>query len=185
MDKRILDIILKEHTSEDIEYHIRVVVKNALKLAKIYNADEEIVEIASWLHDIGRARGLKPEEDNQHHILGAKKAEEILKNLNYDENKIKKIISCILCHRGSKDDYIAETIEEKIVSNADAMAHFDSFLNLFSEFVGPANFKEGIKILKEKINRDWDKKLTLLEAKESVRDKYGAIKLLFKSLEGK
>ena len=185
MDKRIIDFVINKHTKEDVKYHIKIVVKNALKLADIYHADKEVVEIASWLHDIARAKELKPGKDNNHHIVGAKKAEEILKDLGYKEDKIKKIVSCILTHRGSKENYIPKTIEEKIVYNADAMAHFDTFLNLFSEFVSPENFEEGVKLIKEKINRDWDKKLNLRESKKLVNDKYKAIKLLFKSLEEK
>ena len=38
MDQRIVDFVVKEHTKEDVKYHIKVVVKNALRLAKIYNA---------------------------------------------------------------------------------------------------------------------------------------------------
>lgn len=185
MDKRISELVNREHTKEDVKYHIKIVVKNSLKLAKLYNADKEIVEIASWLHDIGRARGLEVGQDNEHHISGAKKAEEILNDIGYPEEKIKKIVRCILTHRGAKDDYFPESIEEKIVANADAMAHFDTFLNLFSEFVSPNNFDEGIKFLEAKIERDWNKKLTLPKAKELVKDKYDAIKLLFNSLKGR
>jgi uncharacterized protein len=185
MDKRVIEIVENEHTKEDVKYHIRVVVRNALKLAKIYKADEEIIELACWLHDIARARGLEPGEENTHHVSGAKKAEEILRNLDYSEDKIKKITRCILTHRGTKNDYFPETIEEKIVANADAMAHFESFLNLFSEFVSPDNFEEGVRLVKEKLERDWNKKLTLSEAKMMVKPKYDAIKLLFAGLEGK
>jgi uncharacterized protein len=185
MDKRIIEIVEKEHTREDVNYHIKIVAKNALRLAKIYNADKEIIEIASWLHDISRAKGLKPGDDNLHHISGAEKAEKILIDLKYPEDKIKKIKRCILTHRGAKSDYIPESIEEKIVANADAMAHFDAFLNLFSEFVSPDNFDDGIKLIEAKIERDWNRKLTLPEARKLVEDKYTAIKLLFKSLKEK
>ena len=182
MDKRIIEIVKKEHTSEDFNYHIKVVVNNALKLVKIYHADKDVVEIACWLHDIARAKGLKPEDNNFHHIAGAKRAKEILEKLEYDSKLIDKVVACILAHRGSKDDYTPQTIEEKIVANADAMAHFDSFLNLFSEFVSPENFSEGIKLIEAKIERDWNKKLTLPEAKKLVENKYLAIRLLFNSL---
>lgn len=50
----------EQYQGSDYKYHISVVVKNALKLAKIKGADLEIVEIAALLHDIGRVSGLKP-----------------------------------------------------------------------------------------------------------------------------
>lgn len=185
MDTRVIEIVENEHTKEDVKYHIRVVVRNALNLAKIYKADKEIIELACWLHDIARARGLEPGEENMHHVSGAKRAEEILRNLNYPKDKINKITRCILTHRGAKSDYSPDTIEEKIVANADAMAHFESFLNLFSEFVSPENFEEGVRLIKEKLERAWDKKLTLPESKKIVKDKYDAIKILFAGIEGK
>jgi uncharacterized protein len=183
MDNRIQKIVEQEHTKEDVLYHIKVVVANGLKLAEIYNADKEVVEIACWLHDIARAKGLTPGEDNNHHISGTKKAEEILLNLNYPKDKIKKITQCILAHRGAKNEYPPQTIEEKIVANADAMAHFDSFLNLFSEFVGPDNFEEGLSLIKNKLERDWNKKLTLPEAKKLEKNNYKIIKSLFENLK--
>lgn len=183
MDNRIQKIVEAEHTKEDVSYHIKVVVANGLKLAEIYKADKEVVEVACWLHDIARAKGLMPGEDNNHHITGAKKAEEILLELNYPREKIDKITQCILTHRGAKNEYSPQTIEEKIVANADAMAHFDSFLNLFSEFVGPNNFEEGLALIEAKLERDWNKKLTLPEAKELEKSNYEAIKFLFKNLK--
>ena len=183
MDQRIIDIVTKEHTLEDYKYHISAVLKNGLKLAEIYNADKEIIELACLLHDIARAKGLKAGEENMHHISGAKKAEEILTNLKYSPDMIKKVVKCILAHRGGKQDYIPETIEEKIVANADAMAHFDSFLNLFSEFVSPENFEEGIKLIETKIERDWNTKLTLPEAKKLEQDNHLAIKFLLNNLK--
>jgi uncharacterized protein len=185
MDKKIVEIVEKEHTKEDVKYHIRFVVNSALKLAEIYKADKEIVELACWLHDIARAKGLEAGQDNNHHIEGAKKTEDILKKLKYPKEKIDKVINCILAHRGSKEDYTPKTIEEKIVANADAMAHFDSFLNLFLEFVNPNNFEEGVELIKAKLERDWNKKLTLPEARELVKYKYDAIKLLLNELNQK
>lgn len=185
MDKKILEIVNKEHTAEDVKYHLSVVVKNGLKLAEIYRADSEVVELACWLHDIARAKGLEPGQDNDHHISGAKMTEKILIDLKYPKDKIKKVVGCILAHRGGKNDYIPKTIEEKIVANADAMAHFDTFLNLFSEFVTPENFEKGLSLIKAKLERDWNKKLTLPEAKSLVKEEYDAIKLLFDALDKK
>jgi len=88
MINKIIAIVKREHEKEDYNNHIKVVVKNALKLADIKNADKEIIEIASLLHDIGRAHGLKPGEENNHHIVSARRAEGILKNLNYPVEKI-------------------------------------------------------------------------------------------------
>ena len=62
MISKIREIVKKEHEKEDYENHILVVVKNALKLAEMKNADKEIIEIAALMHDLGRVHGLKPGE---------------------------------------------------------------------------------------------------------------------------
>ena len=53
--KKIIEIAKNSYTEKDYNYHILPVVKNALLLAKKLNADLEVVEIAAYLHDIGRA----------------------------------------------------------------------------------------------------------------------------------
>ena len=70
MNKKIRELVKKEFKKSDWYesdwvYHILPVVKYAKKLAKIYKVDEEVVELAALLHDIGR---VKLEEDEEHHI---------------------------------------------------------------------------------------------------------------------
>ena len=47
-------------------YHIKAVVDNAVMLAKQFGADEEIVIIAAWLHDIASITDYNLYEE--HHI---------------------------------------------------------------------------------------------------------------------
>lgn len=91
-------------------YHIEAVVKNAELLAEHYNADKEVAVIGAWLHDIASITDYSLYEE--HHIHGAKIAEKILKEYNYDSSKIEKIKKCILNHRGSVDNERL-SIEEK------------------------------------------------------------------------
>ena len=181
--EKVREIVKKEHESEDFKYHISVVVKNALKLAEIKKANKEIVELGALLHDIGRTHGLKPGEINEHHLKSYEISKKILQELNYLKDKSEKVLKCILSHRGNNDDYPPESLEEKIVANADAMAHFDSFLDLFKEFIQQEKFDKAIELIESKIDRDWNKKLTLPEARKISKEKYNAIKLLLKSIK--
>jgi len=183
MMNEIREIVKKEHQKGDYKYHVSIVVKDALKLAEMKKADKEIVEMAALMHDLGRTHGLKPGHENEHHIRSAKMAEKILNDLNCPEDKANKVIGCILSHRGAKDDYPPKTLEERIVANADAMAHFDCFLDLFSQFVSMVGLEEAVKVIDDKIERDWNKKLTMSEAKEMVKDKYKAVRLLIDSIK--
>ncbi|MFA5381717.1 MAG: HD domain-containing protein [Candidatus Micrarchaeia archaeon] len=182
MKKKIIDIVKEEHTKEDFNYHILLVVKNALFLGKKLNADLEVLEIAAYLHDIGRAEYWKGFDFvKEHNIVGYEKSRKILKQFDYSEEFIEKVSNCILSHTRSKG-YEPKTLEEEIIVCADAMAHFDSFLNLFNIFLKETDsFEEAIKILDKKIDRDWNIKITFKEAKEASRKNYEAVSLLIKN----
>lgn len=176
-------IVEKEANNDlDFNYHILLVVKYALLLARKYKADRAQVELAALLHDIGRLP-YNDKKDIDHHITGAKKAGKILKKLNYPEKKIKEIQKAIICHRGS-DNIKPKTILEKIIANADAMSHFDA-LPLFYYWraqVGD-DFYTTTKWIKEKYERNWKSKLTLPEAKKIVKDKYLLNKKILNNLK--
>lgn len=187
----IKKICKKGHSEKDYDYHILQVVKYALLLAKKLNADLEVVEVAAYLHDIGRADNRKDFVnnerqflgDNNHHIVGAKESVSILQDLGYDKKFIKKVEHCVLAHRGRKDPN-PETLEAEIIACADAMSHFDTFLHLFSVFLKTTDsFEEAIIEIEKKMDRNWNKKLTLPESRAMIEDKYNAIVLLIKSMK--
>lgn len=137
-------------------YHIRAVVKNAILLAKQYGADEEVVIIAAWLHDIASITDYNLYEE--HHIHGAKIAKELLETWNYDSDKIELVEKCILNHRGS-------TLQEKIspeeicVADADAISHFDSLPSLFFLAYEKRQYgiEEGLEFVRDKLKRSFNK----------------------------
>lgn len=169
--EKIKEIVKSRAKKEDFEQHILIVRKYALLLAKKLNANEEVVELASYLHDIARLDS----NDENHHINGAIEAEKILKEMNYSQEIIDHVKECVVSHR--KDlDIKPKSIEAKIISDADIMAHFDSIPFLFFVAIRykNKNYDESLKWVYEKIKRDWEK-LTLPEAKEMMKEKYEAI----------
>jgi len=186
MIEKIKKLAEERYHEKDFKYHILPVVKNSLLLAKKLKANVEVVEVAAYLHDIGRVYKKVEEEtpnENKHHIDGAEESKKILKEFGYDDEFIKKVEHCVLTHRGRAGPD-PETIEAKIVNCADAMAHFDSFLALFIRFLETTNsFEEAIEKIEAKMKRNWEKKLNLPEAKEIVKEKYEAIMLLLESMK--
>jgi len=184
MKKEIIAISRKYYCLEDFNYHIKPVVKNALFLAKKFHADREIVETAAYLHDIGRGRTRKGyKSENNHHITGAAEARKILKRLSCKKEFTEAVTHCILTHRGRKG-MPPKTLEAKIIACADAMSHFDTFLDLFGFFLETCgSFEEAVSEIEAKMLRDWNKKLRFKEAKEMKREKYDAIMLLIKSMK--
>ena len=69
--------------------HIKYVVKNAIELAKKYNADVEIVELGALLHDIAMPSEIGPREE--HNVYGAKIADELLTELKYPEDRKERV----------------------------------------------------------------------------------------------
>lgn len=138
------------------EDHIKYVVENAIILAKKYEADVEIVELGALLHDIAMPSNIGPREE--HHIYGAKIAEELLTKYNYPQDKIERVKQCILNHRGI-EDLPRNTIEEEIIADADVIAHFDSIPALFSLAFKERNLDlhEGTEFVKKKLERDYNK----------------------------
>jgi len=177
MDKRLVKIrklVEKKFNQEDWQYHMLPMIKNALRLGKIYKVDKNLVELAALMHDIGRA---KDGDKKNHHLVGVVVAAKILKNFKYDAKIIKEISDCIESHRSSKGPK-PKTMLAKIIANADAMAHFDALPVLIYYHGQKHTFDQTMKWVKEKIKRDWQKKLTLPVARKFVKQKYLAIKLL-------
>lgn len=137
-------------------HHIEAVVKNAEILANEYGADKEVCIIAAWLHDIASITEYKLYEE--HHIHGAKIADEILTKFNYDLEKKELVKLCILNHRGSiNNKRLSE--EEQVVADADAISHFDNIPSLFYLVYKEKNmsFKEGKNFVKGKLERSYNK----------------------------
>lgn len=154
--------------------HFVPVCEHAKNLAKSYeNVNLEVLELAAWLHDIGSVMfGRK-----DHHITGARIAEEKLKEFEYPQEKIEKIKQCILTHRGSQNLNRA-SIEAQIIADADALSAFDNVSGLFKAAI----FCEGMdqvsakKSVKEKLQNSWNKLSS--EAKKMIQHKYLAAMIL-------
>jgi uncharacterized protein len=157
-------------------HHILSVVKYAKLLANKLNADVEVVELAALLHDYASIKNKDFYED--HHIYSAKFAEEILTEMNYSLDIIEKIKQCIFNHRGSELGK-KNSPEEKIIADADALAHFDNIGSLFylAFFRHKKDIDEAESWLMKKLKRSWNK-ISLEESKKLIKPKYDAAMLL-------
>ncbi|MEI8344079.1 MAG: HD domain-containing protein [Candidatus Moraniibacteriota bacterium] len=104
-------------------YHLMPHVPEAKKWAKLMvkkypQADEEVVLLAVWLHDLGHYP-LPTEID--HAIRSEERAREFLKKENYSEEKMEKVLHCVRAHRCR--DVMPETLEAKIIAFADSASH--------------------------------------------------------------
>jgi uncharacterized protein len=181
MDKRLIKIrkiVERKFDKEHWQLHMLPMIEDALQLAKIYKVDKNLVELAALMHDIGLTKNV---DIKNHQLVGIPMAVKILKEFKYDSETIKEISHCIESHRSSKGPK-PKTLLAKIIANADATSHFDAFLSLFYFRAKKHNFEETVEWVKEKIERNWQKKLTLPVAKKLVRKKYLAIKIILENI---
>jgi len=184
MEKNIIEEIRKfvkeecykptsKYGSDPYELHFVPTHNYAKRMAEESGADIEVVELAAWLHDIGSI--IKGRKD--HHLTGVEIAEEKLKMFGYPQDQIEKIKHCILVHRGS-DSLKPETLEAKIIIEADALDVFDRLAGLFEAAYRFENLsREEARIsVKQKITNKWEKLSPL--SRKLIKPKYEAAMLL-------
>jgi len=161
---------------EPFPYHFAPVAAYAEKLADELGGDKEVILIASWLHDIG---SIINGRDN-HHVTGAKIAEEKLIELKYPAEKIELVKKGILNHRGSQQNN-RETIEEQIIAEADAMSNFDNISGIFKAAFVYENKTQGEakESVRKKLEKKW-RHLHFENSKKIIKPKFEAAMLLLK-----
>lgn len=183
-----MDIILKVRTFvedeckketskygyEPFPFHFTPVVNYAAKLADELGGDKEVILVAAWLHDIGSIIVGR----SNHHITGAKIAEEKLKELNYPIEKIELVKKCILNHRGSQKNN-RKSIEEQILAEADTMSAFDNISGIFKAAFIYENLDQAqaIEAVWEKLSNKWNQ-LHFEKSKILIRPKFEAAMIL-------
>ena len=175
--KKIVKGELEKHNKLDwYDLHFIPVHKYAMMLAEITGANKEVVELAVWLHDLGKIKS----GPKDHHKTGAKEAEKVLRDFGYPESTIEHVKDCILTHRVR--DELPQTKEAKVLSSADSMSHYDTIPWLLDGFLKvTGDLKISLEKVLEKVNRGWEKKILIPEGKEMVKQKYEASKLLIES----
>jgi len=161
---------------DSFQFHFTSVVEYAKRLADELGGDKEVILLASWLHDIGSI--VHGRQD--HHITGAKIAEEKLKEFNYPQEKIELVKKCILNHRGSVPNE-RKSIEEKIVAEADTLSGFSNISGLFKAafMYEGKNQGEAKDSVRQKLERKW-KQLHFDSSKKIIKPKFEAAMLLLK-----
>lgn len=158
------------------DHHIKLVYEIAISKCDEYGANHDIVALAALLHDI--ASVTNKDYTEEHHIIGAQIAEELLQK--YDKitkEELELIKKCILNHRGSK---VMEknSPEEVLIADADAMAHFYSIPSLLKMVYTERGMSidDGREFVANKLERSYQK-LTP-KGKKLIKSRYDAAKII-------
>ena len=114
---------------------------NAIVIGEAEGADMKIVLPAATMHDIGFLYGAT---GKTHGAIGADHVAEYLKegNINYSDEVVAKIADCIRTHKGSMHNEKPESLEARVVADADMLEKFGPFgvyqnIRTFTEFNYP------------------------------------------------
>ena len=103
--------------------HVAEAEKWAKKILQKYpKADEKVVLLSVWLHDIGQAIG----DDNDDHAVNSEnEARRFLRVIGMAPEKIEKVAHCVRTHRCK--DIQPESLEAKILAAVDSVSHMTDF----------------------------------------------------------
>jgi len=107
---------IKKH-NPDMQFLYELSLNAGIKLAKEYDADENIVRIALAMMDSKLPEASHLGKPKQHIAMSSDATKEILKDIDFlDENAKENIIKCVEEHHGAEKFY---SIESEVVANAD------------------------------------------------------------------
>jgi putative nucleotidyltransferase with HDIG domain len=159
----------KEFYNNFWNFHLKPVIDYSKAMAVKYNADLETVWLGAIFHDIARLEDKEPHDE-----IGSEMAHKMMLEKGYDESLAEKVRNIVLCHRCKKIQ--PQTLEEKIIASADAMAHF---LQPFYVWVGKYSekpFSESIASNLNKVERDYNEKIFFEDEKKMVETQYQILK---------
>lgn len=169
--EKIEDFIRNKHAAcEGHDYsHVLQVAKNAIKIAEklSYSVDPFILICGALFHDLGR---VDQSSGILHGLRGAALADQFLKATPVDKKTGKKIVRIVTRHTPTSR-ISPETVEEKIVYDADTLDRF-GWIGLMR---GMLNKKGSLEDIFEKVivKRSQDyQKLIFEESKEIGRESH-------------
>lgn len=142
-------------------------------LKRLPKADEEIVLLGVWLHDLQRVRGKK----GDHTKIGAAEAEKVMRQFQYSEEAISHVREIILSH--SCDTALRpKSLEGKILASADAMSHYNNDFYLAIAVTGERNLIEYKRWAQKKLDKDYNEKIFFDFAKKIIVRRHKILKEL-------
>lgn len=161
-----------------VQWHLEIVEKIASELCEHHTeANREIVEVMVWLHDYGKIL------DFEHEYTATQEyGPKILAQLGFDPKFAVTVLKGVeLLDRKNEIDLHQAPIEVQIVSSADGCSHMvGPFFYIFwhestdKTFAGKT-FEELMHLNRMKVEKDWNRKVVLPEARQAFEGRYKLI----------
>lgn len=151
------------------DFHVKPVVEIVKIMACKYGADYNSLWLAAILHDIARAHDKEPHDE-----VGAEMAYDFLRDNGLSAYHASPVQAIILTHSCKK--HKPESLEQKVLATADAVAHFQHPFYLWYHTISPEPFEKLLAWNLKKIERDFRRKIFFKEERELVRGQYETMK---------
>lgn len=158
--------------------HVKVVVEHAAKLATHYKANSDFCIAGALLHDIADA--VMPRAEQGHEARCSQLAAELLTAAGCNIDDQQTIINDIIGPHSCRER-VPELLEAKILATADAMAHLDTdfYLHFAWRHFGAPEYEDYKAWVRQRIEKDYHRKIFFDDAREQMTSKYNALKLVF------
>lgn len=153
-----------------VEYHLDIVERIAFELCEFYpEANKEIVQTLVWFHDFG-----KPIDEENEREITLVKGPMVLSELGFPEQFVNTVVDYWkLFEQKNEIDLRTAPIEVQIVSSADGASHLTGVF--YPSYFGDEpkeSFQSTQEHLREKIEKDWNRKIVLPEARKAFEQRY-------------
>lgn len=146
------------------EHHIVPVVELSREMAQKYEAQDEVCWMGALFHDFALLTDSEPHDE-----LGAIQVKQFLLERGLAEDLCQQVADVVLTHRCRK--FMPETLEQKIVATADAMAHFLPNYYLGIAMVAKEDYADVAKFDVNKLERDYEEKIFFEDEKKLLHER--------------
>lgn len=160
--------------------HVPLVAEKALDLAQKLSADVDIAVAGALLHDFGDAFVYR--FDSTHEMVSEKESTRVMKQAGYTDEQIAVVLTDVIPPHSCHDDNLPQTLEAQILATADAWAHLSSDFYLqfaWKHLPEGKTFPEFVTWAREKIERDYRRKIFFDEVRDELADRYNALTKIF------
>ena len=153
-----------------VKYHLEIVEKLAWELLEFYpQADPDMVDILVWLHDYGKT--IDVSRDRELTVIEGRRR---LLEIGFGREFVERVVGYAEMIDSDRElDLSSAPIEVQIVSSADACSHFTGpFFQLWWWENADKPFKDLMEDNRQKIMRDWSRKIVLPEARAAFEARH-------------
>jgi len=160
--------------------HVFVAADFATGLAQKYGASEELSRVAALLHDIADVKMARKNEEHEEESLSI--ARKLMQETGYTDDEIKLVVDDAIRYHSCYGDERPESVEGKILSTADSMAHLKTDFYIYATWAFGYDHRT-LDVVKtwalKKIERDVNNKMFFDDIRQELVPDYERIKELF------